>query len=332
MNNIKQDIYNEIYTDEIIQKVMSGNVDSIFNNMVDVILNNICKYRYENEILSKNNNILKIENLKLKNDGINNKINFLPNEIFLKIINYLDFKSMLTGRLICKYWQDNISSISHKYLNIKEKDEDKFIFQKLFSNFCKKRIPFKDIIIYDFHENYEIIFNELLVYDRFISNINYIDVCNDRGLYTSGNYNNKILNIFGDINIYEYLEKINPYKIIISETLINNNIFRKIIKYCIEQKRNIDLIFDNCITFSFFKKSIELYNSKAHFIDRIDAENYNIINENNETEIIIYIKHLYIKEQINNKYLYFTIKIVIYDSHNFKYKYKKKDEFIQKKY
>lgn len=325
-----KDILNEICTEEIIQKIKTGNIDSILDSIVDVILNNICKYRYEKEILEKSNNILKIENLKLKNDEIYNKINFLPNEIFLKIIKYLDFKTMLKSRLICKYWHDNISSISHKYLIIKEREDNLFLI-KSFEEFCNKRIPFKEIIYYDFHEDYEFLFYELLNNLNFIGNIHYIDVNNDRGIYTSGNYNNKILNIFGDINIYHYLKDFNPYKIVISETLINNNIFRSIMNYCINQKRNIDLIFDNCVTFSFIKKTIELYNSKSHFIDRINSKNYNIINKNDETEITFYINHLYIKEQINNEYLSFIIKIVIYDSYNFKYNYKKKDEFIQNK-
>lgn len=310
------------------------NKNNSFNKAYDDILEKNIDYQNKISILENTIYELKIENIKLKNkDNMNsiNKINLLPNEIITKIMHYLDFKSILECRLTCKYWCNNISCISHKYIKILNKEYKRGnsnTFLEYWQNFIKKKISFKKISFYDSCNLYNNFIEEILKNNFSICNIYYVNINENNGIYTNGNYINKELYIFGDIDIYKNIEFFKPNKIIISETFINNYIFKEIIRYCIKQYRNISIELDNCISFTFFKHCLKLYNSSSPFMYRVGINKYTIIKKKDEDIITIEINNTCLKKNEFGDYQKFIIKFTIYISDGFKYKYKEKDEII----
>lgn len=307
--------------------------NNVFNIENDQIMEKTFEYKYKISILEKTIYELKIENTKLKNKNNKNKTDLLPNEVITIIMSYLDLKSILECRLTCKYWNNNISHISHKYIKILNKNyknrSNEYTFLENWKKFMMKKIPFKRILFYDSCNMYNYFIEEMLKNDFSIGDIYYVNVNSNSGLYTNGITMNKYLYVFGDIDVYDNIEYFKPNKIIISETSINKFNFRKIIEYCIKQNRDMFVELDNCITFSFFKHCLKLYNSHVPFIYKVSIDKYEIIKKNDENIINIEINNFCLKKDGNGEYPTFIIKFTIYLSNEFKYTYKEKEEIIK---
>lgn len=256
-------IMKEEINSDVLNTLIKKNVNNISNDQLygltddihEIISKKIFEYKYKNSRLEKINYELLLENIKLKNKEIPNKIQFLPNEVFESIMNYLDLGTILECRLLCKYWHDKVSYISHRYIKIKNKEYSKYNiddindFLKIWKKFVNKKIPCERIMFYDNCKVYDDFFMYLIENENFSGNLFYIDVNYKKGLYTYGNYDSRKINIFGNIEIvYEYIEYFKPCHIVISRAYINDVIFKHIIMYCINQNRDIDIILDNCCT------------------------------------------------------------------------------------
>lgn len=316
---------------EYIKKEIPSNLDNIENILDiinDTILKNVNEYKYKNLNLEKINYELYLEISKIKYNKIYNKLNNLPSELFHNILSFIDFNSLLECRLVNKNWYNKISLLSHLYINLKLKEnKDILIYWK---NFCRKKIPSKTIIFCDSNDNHKDFFNELIENDNFLGILFYIDTKNGQGIYA--NKNDKKMKIFGDIDIiYEHIYFFKPTEIIISETSINRNKFEEIINYCKRLKNNnLNIIFDNSITFLCINKYIEWYNFKYPHMFNIEIKNTNIINENKE---ICYKLKIDINYMIMEEFVMFEkvqCLIEIYISEKFKFIYKQKDDVMKK--
>lgn len=133
--------------------------DKNFLNLIIKLYNIISEnfdeseYKYKLSKIENINYSLLIENAKLKNNNLENRIQFLPNEVYLKLIEYLDFKTLLECRIVCKYWHDLFSLKTHKYILLKNEDyenDNMHYFLKTWKIFIKKNIPYKIIKVLRF--------------------------------------------------------------------------------------------------------------------------------------------------------------------------------------
>lgn len=314
---------------EHIKKELPSNLDNIENILDiinDTILKNVNEYKYKNFNFEKRNYELSLENEKIKYSKIYNKINNLPSELFHNILSFIDFYTLLECRLVNKNWNIKISLLSHSYINLKLEKNDMIFWKK----FCEKKMPSKTIVFFDSNNNHVVFFNELTQNENFLGILFYIDIKNGQGIYS--NRNNKILKIFGDIDIiYKHIYFFKPLKIIISETLITRNKFEEIIKYCRILKNNkLNIIFDNSITFSCINKYIEWYNLQYPHIFEISIQDINIIDKDKEIYYKLNFDINYMEMEEYAIYGKTQCLMEIHISEKFKFVYKQKDDIMKK--
>lgn len=331
MNNIDNSELKKMIKENV-KKISNEELNNLSNIIYLILFRQINEYKYKISNLEKINYDMLIENTKLKHNKVSYKIELLPNEVFNEILKFLDFDTLLECRLISKHWNYKVSHISHRYIKVKNNEYNPSIiddiedFLCIWKNFLSKKIPCEEIKFYDSCDTFNEFFTELMENEYFIGNILYVDIKYNKGIYTSGKNKFKNIYMFGKIKIvYEYLDYFKPNEIIISQTFLDFKVFKYILRYCIKQDRNINIILDNCISLQFFKNYIKLYNYNASEkidIDRLEVNNENIIN--------IDINHFYYGNTEIGYIPEYIIKFIIYPCNEFKYFFKEKEEVYKK--